>query len=114
MGHSESSRSTWLEAISVRQKRKPFSDSFVSLGVLMDFTEMHRATLMLRKTLGQIDSIEGQVDTVANSPSKLLTFTEALSLRGKIAYVVGEHIAGSQLFSPIICRSRHRQWAQCR
>ena len=62
------------------EKRKPFAEKFVALGVDVDLSESSVATLKLQNKPGRAEGIEAAFAKVKGSPGKLLGFKDALSL----------------------------------
>jgi len=72
------------------EKRKPFNQIFVALGVQVDFTETASGQIKLSNKPGRVESIAEQVRKILETPKKILDFKTALSLRGKVAFAEGQ------------------------
>ena len=72
------------------EKRKPFMESFVSLGVMVDFGEIEEGILNPRNKPGRVESIEAVVNEILESNNRKMDFKQALSLRGKLAFAEGQ------------------------
>ena len=72
------------------EKRKPFKDSSVALGVQVDFSRAVEHIILLSNKPGRVESIAAQVKEVKDRADKVLTFKNALSLRGKVAFAEGQ------------------------
>jgi len=72
------------------EKRKPFAQVFVSLGVQVNFSQMVDRRLLLENKPGRVEAIEAQVEAILKAPEKKLGFKDALSLRGKVAFSEGQ------------------------
>ena len=74
--------------ISSGEKRLPFSDRFVSLGVLFDFTRLHQGWLVLENKPGRIEKVVAAIEAVLLANK--MEFKTALSIRGKVAFAEGQ------------------------
>ena len=70
------------------EKRKPFNSSFVSLGVMVDYTKAESGTLILRNKPGRVKAIQEQIARIIDSGT--CSFQEALSVKGKLAFAEGQ------------------------
>ena len=69
-------------------KRKVFEHSFVSLGVLVDYSNLHAGEVLLKNKPGRIEGIKDQLKLLVDKG--LLRSRDALSLRGKIYFAEGQ------------------------
>ena len=72
------------------EKRRPFSPTFVALGVQVDFAKLSEGTILLSNKPGRVENIEKQVREVLEARPKVMSFRVALSLRGKVAFAEGQ------------------------
>ena len=56
----------------------------------VNFTRMHERIILLENKPGRVEAIEKQVSGLLESQSKSMSFKEALSLRGKVAFSEGQ------------------------
>jgi len=78
----------WVVADS-EAKRKPFHQTFVSLGVELDFAQAGSRKILLRNKPGRVESIGEMCDALL-APGAKMGFKEALSLRGKVSFAEGQ------------------------
>ena len=69
-------------------KRKPFADTFVCLGVQVNYTELWRGDILLENKPGRVSDIKAQV--LELQAKGCLGFKDALSLRGRFAFAEGQ------------------------
>ena len=74
--------------ISMGEKRLPFSDRFVSLGVLFDFSGLIQGWLILENKVGRIAQVIAAIEAVVRS--RKMDFKTALSIRGKVSFAEGQ------------------------
>ena len=77
----------WKVAMT-EKKRKPFSASFVSLGVLLDFTSLSEGRVTISNKPGRVSDILVMIENILASGR--LGFKEALSLQGKLTFAEGQ------------------------
>ena len=76
----------WEIAV-VADKRKPFQAVFTSLGVQVDYTGILDGDIHLVNKVGRVEGIRAQVQAIVDR--NILTFKDALSIRGRSAFAAG-------------------------
>ena len=74
----------------IAEKRKPFAQEFVSLGVLVDFRSAAEGVIALRHKPGRVEIIKEQVQGFLGQDAKKMGFKDALSVRSRLGFAEGQ------------------------
>ena len=77
------------EISTTQGKRLPFAEKFVALGVAVDLSDAEAGTVKLSNKPGRIPALRKQIEAAVSCGE--LSFKEALSIRGRLAFAEGQN-----------------------